>query len=113
MACDNTIDLNRAEQAVSSLPTDERHDGYESRTLQLHDRTRSVYLPLYPTVSFGPNNQLLLANVPGLYLIRHTYRNSLSSFSLSSLPFSHSSGTAGDCSTSIWSVHFRCLKADE
>jgi hypothetical protein len=61
-----TIDLNRAEQSVSSLSNDERKE-YQPKTLQQHNSARSVYLPLFPTKSFGPNDRLLLANVPGSY----------------------------------------------
>jgi hypothetical protein len=64
----NSIDLNRAEQAVSSLLiSDEQRQGYQPKTLQQHNSTRCVYLPIFPTKSFGPNDCLLLTNVPGSY----------------------------------------------
>ncbi|CAF3973679.1 unnamed protein product [Adineta steineri] len=44
---------------------------YQPRTLGQHNSTRSVYLPLYPTKSFGPNNYLLLANVSITRLVSH------------------------------------------
>ena len=62
------IDLNRAERAVSTL-TSNAPLGYQPRTLHAHNRARLVYLPLFPTISFGPNNHLLLANVPGSSLV--------------------------------------------
>ena len=64
----NTIDLNQAEQAVSSLLTnDEQRQGYQSKTLKEHNRSRCVYLPLFPTISYGPNDHLLFTNVPGSF----------------------------------------------
>jgi hypothetical protein len=63
----NMIDLDRAEQAVSSFTIDKQQEGYQPKTLNEHNKTRIVYLPLFPTKSFGPNNHLLLANVPGVY----------------------------------------------
>ena len=64
----NTIDLNQAEQAVSSLLTNnEQRQGYQSKTLKEHNRSRCIYLPLFPTMSYGPNNHLLLTNVPGSF----------------------------------------------
>jgi hypothetical protein len=63
---DSTVDLNRAEQAVSSLlPSDDQQQRYQPKTLKQHNSTRCVYLPMFPTTSFGPKNYLLLANVPG------------------------------------------------
>ena len=62
----STIDLNRAEQAVSSVDSDGRQ-GYQPRTLQQHNSARCIYLPIFPTGSFGPKNCLLLANIPGSY----------------------------------------------
>jgi hypothetical protein len=66
MDCD-TIDLDRTEKAVSSLLTIENRQGYQPRTLQQHNRGRIVYLPLFPTISFGPKNCLLLTNVPSMF----------------------------------------------
>ena len=64
----NTIDLDQAEQAVSSLlSNDEQRQGYQSKTLKEHNRSRCVYLPLFPTISYGPNDHLLLTNVPGSF----------------------------------------------
>ncbi|CAF1481360.1 unnamed protein product [Adineta steineri] len=60
----NLIDLNQAEQAVSQMSTTNEQQDYQSRTLGQHNSTRTVYLPLYPTKSFGPNDCLLLANIP-------------------------------------------------
>jgi len=61
----NTIDLNRAEQVVSSLTNDKR-PRYRAKTLNQDNMARYAYLPLFPTNSFGSNDCLLLANVPGL-----------------------------------------------
>ena len=63
----NTIDLNQAEQAVFTLTSNdsEREHGYQSKTLKEHNRSRQIYLPVFPTKSYGPNDHLLLANVPG------------------------------------------------
>ncbi|CAF1317099.1 unnamed protein product [Adineta steineri] len=68
----NLIDLNQGEQAVSSYSTttNEQQD-YQPKTLGQHNSARSVYLPLYPTKSFGPNDCLLLANVPYTRLTSH------------------------------------------
>jgi hypothetical protein len=66
----NHIDLNRAEQAVSSLTTEQQQQQqqrYQPRTLRQHNSTRSIYLPIFPTKAVGPNDCLLLANVPGSY----------------------------------------------
>jgi len=62
-----TIDLKRAEQAVSSLPGD-KQQGYQPKTITSQNLTRKVYLPIFPTEAFGPNNPLLLANVSGVSL---------------------------------------------
>lgn len=62
------IDLDRAERAVSSM-TSTAPIGYQSSTLHAHNLARTVYLPLFPTIIFGPNNHLLLANVPGSLLL--------------------------------------------
>ena len=32
-----------------------------------------AYLPTFPTISMSPNDYLLLANVPGLYVNEHRY----------------------------------------
>ena len=66
MDCD-VVDLNRAEQAVSSLLTSNKRQEYKSRTLQEHNMARCAYLPIFPTKSIGPNDCLLLANIPGSY----------------------------------------------
>lgn len=60
------IDFNRAEQAVSSLPNDERHE-YQSKTLPFSAYRRLIHSPWYPTKTAGPKDHLLLANVPGQY----------------------------------------------
>jgi len=65
----NTIDLNRAEKAVLSIITDDpqqQQQEYQPKTLQSHNRARKVYLPIFPTIAIGPNDHLLLTNVPGL-----------------------------------------------
>ena len=66
----DTIDLNRAEQAVFSLSGDiqRRQQKYQPKTIQKRNHERYAYLPLYPTVAFGPNNHRLLANVSGSYI---------------------------------------------
>jgi hypothetical protein len=64
------IDLNRAERAVCSLPNNAPL-GYQPRTLHAHNLARSAHLPLFPTISVGPNNHLLLANVPVSSLVPH------------------------------------------
>ena len=61
----NTIDLDRVEQAISSLITNEQRQEYQPKTLQSRTNPRYAYLPLFPTKSFGPNDCLLLANVSG------------------------------------------------
>jgi len=66
----NTIDLDRAEQAVASLTINKQQEGYQPKTLNEHNNTRVGYLPIFPTKSFGPNNHLLLANVSGVYEVR-------------------------------------------
>lgn len=63
-----TIDLDQAEKAVSSLvavSNDQQQQEYQPQTLRSDNRTRENYLPMFPTIAFGLNNQLLLANVPG------------------------------------------------
>ena len=71
----NTIDLNRAEQAVSSLVTNgEQRQAYQSKTLKGHNSTRYIYLSRFPKTSTGPNDYLLFTNVPrafGKIYIRH------------------------------------------
>jgi hypothetical protein len=79
----NTIDLNQAEQGVSSLTTDKRQ-GYRAKTLHQDNIARYAYLPLFPTKSFGPNDCLLLANVPGLSFKIYLLISLFFSFSLSS-----------------------------
>ena len=64
----NTIDLNQAEQAVSQLLSDNRQE-YQRRKLQAR-RHRYYHLPLYSTKSFGPDDHLLLPNVPGLFSLK-------------------------------------------
>ena len=67
-----TIDLKRAEQAVSSLPGDKQQQGYQPKTITSQNLTRRIYLPIFPTEAFDPNNPLLLANIPGLsFLIQY------------------------------------------
>jgi hypothetical protein len=61
-----TIDLDRAERAVSSILTnDVQCEKYQTKTLQGYNNPRRVHLPLFPTIAIGPDNCLLLANVPG------------------------------------------------
>ena len=67
----NTIDLNQAEKAISSLIDDEQQNRYQARTINNSNRTRLAYLPTFPTISISPNEYLLLANVPGLYVNEH------------------------------------------
>lgn len=74
----NTIDLNRAEQAVSSvLISDNKREEYQPKTVQGYRSPRYAYLPLFPTKFFGPNDPLLLANVPGSYFNMYMYHSSL------------------------------------
>jgi hypothetical protein len=107
----NTIDLDRAEQAVSSLITNEQRQGYQPKTLQSRTNARYAYLPLFPTKSFGPNNCLPLANVPGSSFKIYQLINHFFSFSLPS--YSYSPGTTRVCSTSTWSLYFGCTNDDE
>ncbi|CAF3228217.1 unnamed protein product [Rotaria sp. Silwood2] len=65
-----SIDLNRAEQATSSLTNDERQ-GYQPRTLPNNHHGRYAYLPIFPTKFAGLDNCLLLANVPVSRLASH------------------------------------------
>ena len=69
----NTIDLNQAERATLSLIDDEQKDRYQAKTINNSNRTRLAYLPIFPTISISPNDDLLLANVPGLYVNEHRY----------------------------------------
>lgn len=74
-----TIDLNRAERAVSSLFNDVQ-DEYRQRQLNSKRHPRYNYLPLYPAIACSPNDRLLLTNVPGLYfLIDTSMMNTLTS----------------------------------
>jgi len=94
MEVNTTIDLDRAEYAVSSLTNNEQQQqqqGYQPRTLQHYTNARNNYLPLFPTKSFGPNNCLLLTNVPGSYFDMYTCMINL--FLLFSSSFSYSSCT--------------------
>ena len=59
-----TIDLNRAEEAVSSIPG-QQPSGYQSRTLRSQHGGRTAYLPAFPTNFKSPRDRLLLAHVPG------------------------------------------------
>lgn len=66
----NTTDLNRDEkQAIPLLANNEKEKlkRYKPKTLKRHNSARQIYLPLFPTIAFGPNNYPLLANVPGPY----------------------------------------------
>ena len=69
----NTMDLNQAEKATSSLIDDEQQDKYQAKTINNSNRTRLAYLPTFLTISMSPNDCLLLANVPGLYVNEHRY----------------------------------------
>ena len=64
----STIDLNRAERAVSSL-SNVVQDDYHRRQLNTRRHPRYGYLPSYPAIADSPNDRLLLANVPGSYLL--------------------------------------------
>jgi hypothetical protein len=86
----NTIDLDRSEQATSSLISDEPRQGYQPKTLQSHRNARYVYLPLFPTKGFGPHNCALLANVPGSSFKIYLLINLFFSFSLPSFSYSPS-----------------------
>ncbi|CAF3980756.1 unnamed protein product [Rotaria sordida] len=66
----NTIDLTRAEQATSLLINNEQQE-YQSRTLLDKNNGRYAYLPIFPTEYVGPNECLLLANVPVNRLAPH------------------------------------------
>lgn len=68
-----TIDMNRAERAVFSLPNVAQSD-YRRRQLNSRRHPRYNYLPLYPAISGSPNDRLLLANVPG-FVFSHMYMN--------------------------------------
>lgn len=66
-----TIDLNRAEKAMSTFiikdPQQQQYQqGYQPRTLQAHNSTRENFLPIYPIIGYSSKDPLLLANVPGL-----------------------------------------------
>ena len=66
----NAIDLDQAEQAVSTLigsSNDERQQQkYRPKTMKPDD-LRDLYLPLFPTDVMGSMNDLLLANVLGSF----------------------------------------------
>ena len=66
----NTIDLNQAEKAVSSLTVghtqQQQQQEYQPQTLRSDNRMRQNYLPIFPTSACGSNDHLLLANIPGL-----------------------------------------------
>ncbi|CAF1266381.1 unnamed protein product [Rotaria sordida] len=66
----NTIDLTRAEQATSLLINNEQQE-YQSRTLLDKNNGRYAYLPIFPTEYVGPNECLVLANVPVNRLAPH------------------------------------------
>nr|ACD54667.1 unknown [Adineta vaga] len=64
-----TIDLDRAERTVSSLPpVGNNQQKYRPKTIKPCNLSRQIYLPIFPTKSYGQNNSLLLANVPGIHL---------------------------------------------
>ena len=67
----NTIDLNRAERAVSQLLSNDEHQ-YQRTKLQSRRHSRLNYLLSYPTKSFGTNDHLLSPNVPGLFSLKCT-----------------------------------------
>ncbi|CAF3837935.1 unnamed protein product [Rotaria sp. Silwood1] len=66
----NTIDSNQAEQTAYSLTSNEQ-GGYQPRTLEEHNHGRYAYLPIFPSKYDGPNDCLLLANVPANRLASH------------------------------------------
>ena len=68
----STIDLNRAERAVSSLSSVVQDD-YRRRQFNTRRHPRYNSLPLYPAIACGPNDRLLLANVPGSYFLIWTF----------------------------------------
>jgi len=61
------IDLTRVEQATPLLINNEQQE-YQSRTLLDKNNGRYAYLPIFPTQYVGPNECLLLGNVPGSYV---------------------------------------------
>ena len=64
----DTIDLDRAEKAVSSFTTDDQRQGYQPKTMQSHNNGRRSYLPIFPIRATSAHDPLLLASVPGLSL---------------------------------------------
>ena len=64
----STVDLNRAERAVSSL-SNVVQDDYHRRQLNTRQHPRYSSLPLYPAIACSPNDRLLLANIPGSYFL--------------------------------------------
>ena len=59
-----TIDLNKAEQAVTTV-FGHAQTGDQPQTLRPRNGGRSVYLPSFPSDSKMPAECLLLSNVPG------------------------------------------------
>ena len=96
-----TIDLNRAEKAVSSI-TGQQQSGYEPRTLRSQNGGRSAYLPAFPTNFKSPKDRLLLTHVPGNYFSANE-RITLGYSSSSSLSSWYSSSD----STSVQCLHRR------
>ena len=68
----STVDLNRAERAVSSL-SNVVQDDYRRRQLNTRQHPRYSSLPLYLAIACSPNDRLLLANVPGSYFLIWTF----------------------------------------
>ncbi|CAF1029938.1 unnamed protein product [Adineta ricciae] len=65
----SVIHLDRAEKAVSLLlSTDQNQQRYRPKTIRPCNEVRQNYLPTFPSISYGPHNYLLLANVPGIHL---------------------------------------------
>ena len=59
-----TIDLDQAEKAISSLPTTHRQRRYQSKTLTKYNEGRCIYLATFPNVGVPPKDRLLLPHVP-------------------------------------------------
>ncbi|CAF1164481.1 unnamed protein product [Adineta ricciae] len=70
MASINTIDLDRCEQALSTLVPNNNSNNdvstrrYQPRTLNEHNQFRTIFLPFYPKLDCYMPDWLLLASVP-------------------------------------------------
>lgn len=74
----NKISFSQAILATASLNIDELH-GYQAKTLRKDNQARINYLALFPTIFSNRTEELLLANVPGLYF-QYTYLCHVSCF---------------------------------